>query len=457
MEKIRHLYWRAGFGLSLEEWQNKRNWPITKAVDELFTNGQQAAPITFAEAQMPETIMDIGNSGKALRRKLERKIVATQNVDWIQRMADPKESALVERMSLFWHGHFACRSLIGNLANNQLNTIRAHALGSFRELVLAIARDPAMIRYLNNQQNKKNSPNENFARELMELFTIGRGNYSEQDIKESARAFTGWSSNLQGEYVFRMRQHDYGSKTFFGKKGNFNGEEIIDILLEQKQTADFITRKIYRYFVNRQVDEDIVRELSQQFYESNYDIGQLMQTIFTSDWFYAAQNQGAKIKSPIEFMAGIIRQLNVNFEEPTSLVFVQKALGQMLFNPPNVAGWPGGKNWIDNSTLMLRLNLTAYLLTTSEINMRTKDEFEAQQRGKAQKKLKATVDLLPIIRWAAPLAEPDCFESLSQWLLTKPNPLDVDFIRSMLKDQREETFIQTAVMALMSLPEYQMC
>ncbi len=457
MEKIRHLYWRAGFGLNLGEWQERRHWSVKQAVEQLFKEAEKARPIALPKVESTEVVIGGNRDAKQQRQKLERQLVGQQNVQWIQRMANPMESALVERMSLFWHGHFACRTLVSKLAVNQLNTIRKHALGHFRDLLLAIAQDPSMIRYLNNQQNKKGSPNENFARELMELFTIGRGNYTEQDIKESARAFTGWSSNLQGEYVFRMRQHDYGQKTFFGKTGNFNGEDIIDMLLERKETALFITRKIYRYFVNTKVDEAIVQDLADTFYKSDYDIGKLMRTIFTSDWFYDSRNQGTKIKSPIEFMAGLMRQLNVDFEDPMSLIFVQKALGQMLFNPPNVAGWPGGKNWIDNSTLMLRLNLTAYLFNAAEVNMRTKDEFEALNRGKAQRKLKATVDLQPIVKWAGALAENEAFANLSDWLLSQPNPIQASSIKAFLKDRSKDTFVQTSVATMLSLPEYQMC
>ncbi|MDV7393426.1 DUF1800 family protein, partial [Arthrospira platensis SPKY1] len=143
----------------------------------------------------------------------ERQLVFSLNAKWIHRMASPVASPLLERAALFWHGHFACTSNLGLLASGQLSTLRRHALGNFRDLTLAMARDAAMIRFLNNQQNKKEQPNENFARELMELFTIGRGHYTEQDVKEAARAFTGWSSNLRGEFVFRKFQHDYGAKT----------------------------------------------------------------------------------------------------------------------------------------------------------------------------------------------------------------------------------------------------
>ncbi|NUM42001.1 MAG: DUF1800 domain-containing protein, partial [Leptospiraceae bacterium] len=341
MDHIKHLFWRAGFGLSAEEWTERRNWSISQAVNHLFEAAKKAKPpVAQSGANTPE---DTGQPGKeALLEKIkeERKLVALQGSDWLQRMADPAQSALLERVALFWHGHFACQTRFSLLATAQLNTLRTHALGSFRELTVAMARDVSMIRFLNNQQNRKDRPNENFARELMELFTIGRGNYTEKDVKEAARAFTGWSSNLRGEFLFRPGQHDYGVKTFMGQSGRFDGEDIIDRLLEKRATAEFITRKVYRYFVSEQVDEGIVAGLSKRFYESDYQTETLLREIFESDWFYAPKNMGSKIKSPADLLAGILRKLKIRFENELSLVFVQRALGQVLFNPPNVAGWP---------------------------------------------------------------------------------------------------------------------
>jgi uncharacterized protein (DUF1800 family) len=181
-----------------------------------------------------------------------------------------------------------------------LHVIRQNALGSFRTLLHGVSKSAAMLKFLNAQQNRKDHPNENFAREVMELFTLGRGNYTENDIKEAARAFTGWSANLQGDFVFRRFQHDNGSKTVLGKTGNFTGEDVLDILLEKKGTAAYITQKIYRFFVNEAVDKEKADWLSARFYQSDYNIGQLMKDIFTSDWFYEAKNIGTRIKSPIE-------------------------------------------------------------------------------------------------------------------------------------------------------------
>ena len=248
-------------------------------------------------------------------RKQERLSLIELIDSWLTYMASPDCSPLRERMALFWHGHFACTSRLSGLAARQINTIREHALGNFRDLLIGIAKDASMIRFLNNQQNRKEQPNENFARELMELFTLGRGHYTEQDIKEAARAFTGWSSDFGGYFIFRPRWHDYGVKTFFGQDGNFDGTDIIDLILENRQTARFITEKIYRYFVSEIVNEGIVEDLSNQFYESGYQIDQLMRSIFESDWFYDPENRGTKFKSPVELMVGLTQTLSLQITQ----------------------------------------------------------------------------------------------------------------------------------------------
>ena len=191
-----------------------------------------------------------------------------------------------------------------------------------------------MLNFLNNQQNRKDHPNENFAREVMELFTLGRGNYTEHDIKEAARAFTGWGANLKGEFIFRRFQHDFGSKTVLGKTGNFDGDEVLDILLQQKQTAKFITQKIYKFFVNEQPDAEKIEWLAERFYKNDYDIAKLLEDIFTSDWFYDEKNIGAKIKSPVELLAGIQRMLPMKLENEEALMLLQRVLGKYYFIRP---------------------------------------------------------------------------------------------------------------------------
>jgi uncharacterized protein (DUF1800 family) len=291
----------------------------------------------------------------------------------------------------------------------------------------------------------------------MELFTIGRGNYTEKDIKEAARAFTGWSSTITGEYIFRPNQHDNGQKTFFGKTGNFNGNDIIDLILEKRETANFITRKIYRYFVNDKVDEVIVKELAEQFYKNDYHIGKLMRAIFESEWFYDKRNIGVKIKSPIDFLAGTMRTLDVNFQNKQSLLFLQRAAGQMLFNPPNVAGWPGGKSWIDNATLMLRLNLVPNLINMAELNMRVKEQAEEPETENAGRKLNARVNFQPLENLVQGKTEAGMLKELTNYLLQSPPAFSSDQLLAAYKQSGKTDFVKTASTMLLALPEYQVC
>lgn len=458
-EKIKHLFWRAGFGLSPQEWQRVQSWSLPQAIDHLFATAKGASPLEEPRILGDKSNEEIkklrANKTKALK-ELAREKVAEQNVAWVGRMADPQESPLLERVCLFWHGHFACELKMPLLAARQMNTLRQHGLGSFRQLVQAMAKDVAMIRYLNNQQNRKRQPNENFARELMELFTIGRGNYSEEEVKEAARAFTGWSSDLRGDYVFRQRQHDYGTKRFMGRSGNFDGDEIVEMILEKEATADFICRKIYRYFVNENVDETILQKLSRDFYQSDYDIGGLLRQIFSSDWFYTEQNVGTKIKSPIDLVAGMMRSLEVQFTQTKSLIFAQKALGQVLFRPPNVAGWPGGKNWIDNATLMLRLNLASYLYHAAEVAFDDKD-LKAAQPNRRIKRLEAQTNFTPLIQAFRGQSENAIFAGLQSYFLQAPNSHRKTDIDPFVLKSHDEDYIKSLSLRLMSLPEYQLC
>lgn len=454
MENIKHLYGRAGFGVAAAEWSALQKRSVAEAVDDLFAKATQAnTTLALPEAALEEGATMISEEQKKAARKLNQERLWAVNADWVRRMAS-SDNPLLERMTLFWHGHFACKSNTGRLATQQLNVLRQHALGSFRELLLGIARDPSMIRYLNNQQNKKEQPNENFARELMELFSIGRGHYTENDIKEAARAFTGWSSNLQGEYVFRSRQHDYERKTFMGKSGAFDGTDIIDILLEQEQTASFIVRKIYRYFVHEKVDDNIVADLSRRFYESDYHIGQLMRHIFESDWFYDPANVGTKIKSPVELLAGMIRYLDIQLPQNHSILFLEKALGQILFNPPNVAGWPGSRTWIDNSTLMLRLNLAALFFKVADVAFDLKEEPETTKLNLIQ--LEAELNLNPFYQLCRGKNQSEQIELLAELLLSQKPPMLDELMQKNHRIEGED-FIKLSIMHLCSLPEFQMC
>lgn len=378
-QKNKLLYSRAAFGISVEKFH--KPLPVTEAVDQLFPTGEIEKIEVISEQEwqqhMPRAMKGLkekedAGSVKDMQRAFREK---TKNINlaWIDVMTKTPYP-LVEKTALFWHGHFAAR--IGNPYYDQelLHIIRRNALGSFRTMLKEVSQSSAMLQFLNNQQNKKAHPNENFAREVMELFTMGRGHYTENDIKEAARAFTGWAYDDEGRFIYRFRQHDDGEKTFLGKSDNFNGDDILDIILQQKQTAVFITQKLYRYFVSdEKIDEQRVAELSTVFYNSNYNIGALLKTIFTASWFYSPGIAGSKVKAPVELLVAYQRTVPFTFYEAKTPINLQRVLGQFLFNPPNVAGWPGGRSWIDSSSLMIRMRLPEALYGSKELNLGAKD------------------------------------------------------------------------------------
>jgi uncharacterized protein (DUF1800 family) len=319
-----------------------------------------------------------------------------------------------------------------------------------------------MLQFLNNQQNKKGSPNENFAREVMELFTLGQGHYAEADIKNAARAFTGWGVNFQtGEFIFRKRLHDDGSKDFRGKRGNFTGEDIIQQLLEDKQTAAFITQKIWAYFVSHEItDLEIIRKLSNDFYNSGYNISTLLKDIYTSSWFYEDRFIGNRVKSPVELLVGIQVHTGGTFQDDISVLMPQRALGQVLFNPPSVGGWPVDKEWIDSSSLTFRMLLPSMMLQGAESSLEAKDSGDVNdltnevRRGK----ISFSVDWQKLANIFLNDKATQTLELIESHLLTRP--LDANK-RKLLQRYTDSSsndvdFVKKAFIGYMSLPEYQL-
>ncbi|MEM6966580.1 MAG: DUF1800 domain-containing protein, partial [Bacteroidota bacterium] len=378
MPKIKHLLNRASFGMSAEDLLYVQDKSLDQVIDKLFDVQYRPIDITRPGVNKVRKALDAGEKLDKEGKKIKRTLLFDLQNDWMTQMTLPikQGNPFLERMSLFWHGHFACRIKDFRLASKYLENIRENSMGNFRNLLHVIAKDGSMIKYLNNQQNIKNKPNENFARELLELFSLGIGNYTEQDIKEAARAFTGWATDKKGDFLYKRRRHDEGQKVFFGRRGNFKGEEIIDIVLEKKEVAYFISTKIYQYFVNEEINRTHIEELSNVFFRSNYDIKTLMLHLFKSEWFYAPENIGNKIKSPIDLIVGVRSFLNLNFQKITNNVYLQRILGQELFNPPNVAGWNRDLKWINNSTLIYRSKLVALLLDKETFELSTKTEQE---------------------------------------------------------------------------------
>jgi uncharacterized protein (DUF1800 family) len=236
--------------------------------------------------------------------------------------------------------------------------LRREALGNFGKMLHDIARDPAMIVYLDNATNHKGKPNENFARELLELFTLGEGHYTERDIKEAARAFTGWSIDREtGEFRFYPRLHDDGEKTFLGVTGRLDGDDVIDIVLRQPRTAEHIAEKMWREFVSDAPDRAEITAIADRFRASNYDIKTLVAATLMTPSFRGAANRGVLVKSPVELMVGTMRLFDAGALDGETLARIGRRLGQDLMNPPNVKGWPGGEAWITADTLLVRQQL----------------------------------------------------------------------------------------------------
>lgn len=471
--KVQHLSWRAGFGAGpayINTWDHRR-W--NRFLDQVLKGGGKAP----ASIEVPEAVLTPHVEGmrparlttdqRKAQRKRNSEGMRRLNLAWMDVMSTT-DHPLREKMSLFWHGHFACR--VNDVRQNQLmlDVIRRHALGNFRDLLFGVSKSAAMLRFLNNQQNRKQHPNENFGREVMELFTMGRGHYTEKDVKEGSRAFTGWGYNAAGEFVFRQRQHDEGVKTFLGKTGKFNGDDVLNIILEQKATAQHITGKLCRFFVNDHPDPDQVNRLAEKFYQSDYHLGSLMEDIFRSDWFYAAENRGNLIKSPVELLAGMQRSIPVSFgREQVELLF-QRIMDQTLFYPPNVGGWPGGRDWIDSSTLLFRMRLPQIVYYSEAVTIRPKDmpdELTNTYSGRNMsdqfvrnfaRKVDSTVDWDGYIQAFRDVPDTELPSAVADALLSDSTKADLKLLDRYADHSSRENLIKSLSIDVMSSPEYQL-
>lgn len=358
----RHLLNRTGFAASPAEIDQFAKLTRTEAADKLLRAARRE-PVTPPPAWVDEAILppyklrDLSPEERMKENRLNIERGIELREWWFREMLDTP-SPLTEKMTIFWHNHFATsqqKVRYGQLMYRQNLTLRKHALGNFGQLLKDIARDPAMVIYLDSAQNRRGQPNENFAREVMELFTLGEGQYSENDIKEVARAFTGWSVDRDnGEFMFRRLAHDGGVKTVFGRTGRFDGNDVLDILLDRPQTAEFITTKLWKEYISPTPDMEEVHRLARIFRNSRYDISVLMRAMLTSDAFYAKENRATLVKSPVEFVVGTLKQFEIETTYLRPFVFAAAGLGQNLMSPPNVKGWPGGESWINSSSLLGR-------------------------------------------------------------------------------------------------------
>ncbi|MEM1107787.1 MAG: DUF1800 domain-containing protein [Planctomycetota bacterium] len=390
-----HLLNRVGYGGTPDDLQRLHALGLDAAVDHLVDYGGVDASKLPGIDLDPDVIRNLTNDerkkvqaarrsgdqdvldeerrrGQAARRE-DQKMMNWLRRWWLQRMADTPRP-VEERLTLLWHGHFASswRSVRDTYLMWQQNELfRRNANGSFAELARGIIRDPAMLKYLNNNQNRKQRPNENLSRELMELFTLGVGNYSEADIKAGARALTGYGID-DHDFVFRKGQHDTNEKKILGRSGTFDGDDFVDILLRQESCARFVALKIYDDFVADvgdvyeavpSVNRRVIDKLARQLERHDFELKPVLKSLFKSKHFYDPAIVGKKIKSPVQLAVGTMRSLDLPTRDRSITDKALAAMGQVLFEPPTVDGWDGGRAWINTSTLFVRQNLTTYLIS----------------------------------------------------------------------------------------------
>ena len=386
-----HFHARAQFFAHNAE--INENHDVSKMVDLLFKKQNIETLCVKLPEWDNEKLRELKKKNRKEQTKLAKEKVDELNSLWLQRMME-SDKGLIEKMTLFWHGHFACRTMKNPYHTIELNNIlRENSLGNFGVMLIEVAQSSAMGSYLHLKENKKKSPNEDFARELCELFTLGRDvDYNEKDVVEIARAFAGWSNDNNGNHFVNERTEDTSEKIIFGKTGNFTGQDVIDMILANRNTAKFIVSKLYKFFVQEELNTAQIDECTEVFFNSDYNIDVLMKHIFKANWFY--ETQGKVVKSPIELIVGMGKMFNLKFPNHKSIKGIQHYLGHVLFNPPNVAGWPGGRNWIDASRLALRIRLGSIIVNKGYIMDELTPELDDMfSKGETKKALKFYEDV----------------------------------------------------------------
>ena len=364
--RMGHLLRRAGFGANEEE------------MDRFLAMGEEATVEYLIEYEAADD--------SALEKRLSGLGLDLEKLRDLQRWSLLRmiytQRPLQEKMVLFWHGLLTSafkKVGKGPYMLNQDQLFRRQALGEYDVLLKAISRDSAMLIWLDSRVNNKKAPNENFARELMELFSMGIGPYTEADVRESARAFTGWGLKKK-DFIFRENQHDYGTKTFLGRTGEYSGDDIVDIIMEHPATAQFVCRKLFTFFVHDDPEAATLTSLARTFNDTRYSVKAVMRQILTSPDFYSSKAYRAKIKSPAEFVAGTVRVLGIE-TDGRPLNAQADRMGQILFSPFDVSGWPGGAAWINSSTLLQRLNFANKIATARSRSFKFDPLQVAQDHG----------------------------------------------------------------------------
>jgi len=396
LEDARHLLIRAGFGGTPEEVAKLHALGLDGMVSWLVDYEQRPEGVP-PPAIIPTPVLDYRklrtlseNERRRARRRWridDQRRFARVRSWWVEKLLTTRRP-LEERMTLFWHNHFTSsyqrvRNAYHMLLQNEL--LREHATGNFAELLHEVSKDPAMLEYLDNNRNRKGRPNENFAREVMELFTLGVGHYSEKDIKEAARAFTGWTFNRGGaSFVFNRRQHDFGQKTVLGRTGDLDGDDVLDALLSRPECSELIARKLFAHFAYADPPESIVKELAQELRDRGYELKPMLRRMFKSEAFYSPKARGSLVKSPIVLLVSTVRMLGINPPPPELIVAGAARLGQNLMYPPNVKGWEEGGAWITTATLLDRYNFCRALVKAGPTGPPNPRRSAIQRRGQQQ-------------------------------------------------------------------------
>jgi uncharacterized protein (DUF1800 family) len=357
LRKVGHLYRRAGMGATRAELEAGVAAGHEKTIERILAGRPETDD--FARTS------DFMSSERSMPADAPQQRLSAW---WVHRMLKTSHP-LREKMTLFWHNHFATSNVKVQNARymlGQYRLIERHALGSFREMLVAMGRDPAMMTWLDIRQSVRGNPNENYARELMELFSLGIGNYAETDIREAARAFTGYEID-RGQGILNDRKHDPAEKKVLGKAGMFKGEDIARICLDQAACPRFIVRKLYKFLISESGSPDprAIDALAELYRASDFDTGKLVSVVLRSQEFFSQSSYRAKIKSPVEFALGIVRGLE-GAAGALPLAGALESLGQVLFAPPSVKGWDGGSAWLNTQTLLARNNLALALVSTED-------------------------------------------------------------------------------------------
>ncbi len=476
-----HLLQRAGFGGTPEQVLTLTEMGLDGAVDHLVDwtrvpdpiddpgfksdimrppTAQERNQLRMARRNGDESARETARMLRQQRQREDRRQMATARSWWLQRMIETSRP-LQEKLTLFWHGHFATgyRAVEDSwhlLMQNQM--FRENALGNFKDtLVHGIIRDPAMIKYLNNNQNRRGAPNENLARELMELFTLGEGNgYSEDDIKEGARALTGFTFE-DDAFTFNRRNHDEDTKTIFGRRGNWSADDFVELIFTRPTSSTWICWKLYRFFIDDAADSTdqsmaVVNAMAKTLQRQDWNIRPVLKEVFKSKHFYHPTRQGTQVKSPVQLVVQACRSMNLPARNVRRLSEACTMMGQSLFAPPSVKGWDGGTAWINTSTLFTRQNTLVYLLTGREPGSSPWDGG-----GQLDHDLSRLVEHLPNVPQRD--RPKDAATYLARFLLgTMPDATRLNQWADLARGRPLDAPTVTRLIALISAaPEYQLC